>query len=245
MIRTVLSGLNAVRYLSASANIVFHGNSLIYGQSGATVPTGAMPYQVQRMPPINNQVTCINKGVNGQSWAGMRTTGSEVDALFVAGKSNVLVAWEGHNSQFGEGKTPAQAFADCQAYCADRLAARPGWLILHMTTIPAYYQSWTDSDSATGNAKLEAYNDLLRAGWRGTGAKGLVETRQSGSAFLFANYLRTTFAAANIAGQSIWSPNDQQGGGGTGQNQFVHPSDIGYMALAQMVSVALRRIPKG
>lgn len=239
----ILSSHATVKYATDTAVIVFHGNSLVYGQSGATVPQGAMPYQVQRLAPVGNAVTCNNRGANGQSWAGMRTTGAQVDALYESGKKNILVCWEGHNSQFGEGKTPAQAFADAQAYCADRLTAKPGWLIVHMTTIPAFYQSWTDSQSAAGNANLNEYNRLLTEGWRGTGAKSLVDVRQTGSPFILGNFNRTTFAAALYGGQSIWSPNDQQGGGGTGQNQFVHCSDVGYGYLAQIVANALRRLP--
>lgn len=243
MMAPILGGPARLRYAAGKANIVFHGNSIVLGQSGASNP---MPAQVQTMAPVNNQVACINKGVNGQSWAGMRSTGGQVDALFVAGIPNILIVLEGHNSQFGEGKTPAQAWADAVAYHADRLASHPEWRIYDITNIPAYYQNWSDSDSATNNAKLETYNNLARANWRSVGAKGIIETRLPGSPFVFADYNRTTFASAKINGLSIWSPNDQQGGGGTGQNQFVHPSDTGYgpFGMAGMVAnQCLRRVP--
>jgi hypothetical protein len=170
-------------------------------------------------------------------------SGSTIDALYNPSKTNILIAWEGHNDMLGLGKTAAQAFADAQTYTSQRLAANPGWKIIHMTCLPGYYQSWDDTASAAGNAKLDQYNDLLRAGWRGTGAKALVEVRQAGSPFVLADYKRTTFAAATYQGQSIWSPNDQQGGGGTGQNQFIHCSDIGYGYLAQIVANVLKRLP--
>lgn len=242
----ILGGSPFVRFASDSAVVVCHGNSITFGQSGATIPTGAYPYQLQRLTPVNNRLTCVNKGVNGQRWSGMRTQGAEVDALFVEGKQNVLLAWEGHNSIIGGGLTPAQAWADCQAYCADRLAAHPRWKIIHATTLPACYQNWSDSDSANSNALLEQYNALLRAGWQSTGAKGLVEMRQAGSPFAFANYQRSTFIAANISGQSLWPPNDQNGGVPDGQNvgqlQWVHPSDVGYTAIAQMWAAVMRSV---
>ncbi|MDQ2821047.1 MAG: hypothetical protein M3Y65_11755 [Pseudomonadota bacterium] len=244
----ILGGSPLVRYLAGKVNIVFHGNSLIYGQSGATVPTGAMPYQVQRLPPVNDQITCINKGVNGQSWAGMRNTGNQVDALFDSTKINVLVVMEGHNSTMGEGKSPAQAIADATAYMADRLATHPEWLILVADTQPAYYQSWDDNTAASKNSILLAYNTLLKNQYRAMGAKVLIETRLAGSPFAFASYTKATFQAAKIGGQSIFSPNDREGGAPdgqfVGQLQWVHYSDIGNGALAQIFASGLRRLPR-
>lgn len=233
-----------VRYTTAGTNIVFHGNSLVYGQSGASVPAGAMPYQVQRLAPVNNLVTCQNYGVNGQRWGGMMTsgTGASVDALFDPAKKNVLIAWEGTNDINGGGLTAAQAFANAQAYTAERIASK-NWIIVHMTCLPCYYQSFSDSTSASINTVLAQYNLLLRNGWKAIGAKGLADVQQAGSPFLLPNFNRSTFLSATYSGQSIWSPNDQQGGGGTGQNQFVHCSDTGYGVLANIVAAALRRLP--
>lgn len=244
MRRVALGGINPLRYSSA-VNIVFHGNSLVFGQSGATVPVGAMPYQVQHQAPVNNTTLCQNLGVNGQSWGQMLSGGSgdSVDALYDPTRTNILIAWEGHNDMLGQGKTPEQAFADAQTYTSQRLAAHPGWRVIHMTCLPAYYQSWNDAQSADGNSKLDRYNELLRIGWSNIGAKALVEVRPKGSPFDLQNYNKSTFAAAAFQGQSIWSPNDQQGGGGVGQNQFVHCSDIGYSIIAQFVSSVLKRLP--
>lgn len=245
MIGPILSGAAYVKF-SANMVIAFHGNSLIYGQSGATVPTGAMPYQVQRLAPVNNFVTCQNFGVNGQAWPSMFTagTGASIDSLYDPSKTNILVSWEGHNDMIGLGKTSAQAIADATTYTSQRLAVNPGWKIIHMTLLPTYYQSWSDATAAAKNALFEEYNALLRAQWRSMGAKALIDVRATGSIFNLPDYNRTTFAALQSSGQSVWSPNDQEGGGGTGQNQFVHLSDTGYSVVAQMVANVLRRVPR-
>jgi lysophospholipase L1-like esterase len=240
----ILGGFMGLR-VTTDFNIVFHGNSLIYGRSGATVPTGAMPYQVQRLPPVNNLVTCVNMGLNGQQWDGMLTGGSgaAVDALFDSSKTNILVAWEGTNYIRNNSATAAQAFAAAQEYTTQRKTVHPGWKIIHMTLLPIYYQTYDDATAATVNAIQNTYSQLLRDNWRSM-CEGLVDVQQAGSPFLLPNYNRTTFQAATYNGQSIWSPNDQQGGGGEGQNQFVHPSDTGYAAIAQMVASTLRRVSR-
>lgn len=242
----ILGGAAGLRF-TANCNIVFHGNSLIYGQSGATVPDGAMPYQVQRMAPVNNLVTCQNYGINGQSWPSMFSggTGGAIDALFDPAKTNILVAWEGTNYIRQYGASAADAYAQAQAYTAQRLAVHPGWLVVHMTLLPIYYQSFNDATAASVNAVQNGYSQLLRDGWRDMGAAGLVDVQQSGSPFLLPNYNRTTFQAAMYEGESIWSPNDQEGGGGVGQNQFVHPGDAGYRYLARAVARTFRRLPRG
>ncbi|MGI4937324.1 MAG: hypothetical protein ACRYF5_11345, partial [Janthinobacterium lividum] len=182
---------------------------------------------------------------DGQQWNQMMANGSGgyVDSTYDSTKKNILICWEGTNAINIGGISAAQAFAQAQAYTAERLSIHPGWLIVHMTLLPIYYQQWSDATAANVNAVQNAYSNMLRDGWKAMGAKAIIDVQQAGSVFRFSDYNKTTFQAANIGGQSIWSPNDQYGGGGTGQNQWVHPSNVGYTQIAQIAVSVVRRLP--
>lgn len=243
MIGPILSGVARLVFSSSGVNIVCHGDSLTYGQSGATFP---YPEQLQQLPPINGQVVCRNLGQNGQQWDQMMSSGSgaAADSFYDPSKANILIAWEDTNAVNIGGFNAVQTDQKRAAYFAERLAVHPNWMIIGMTTLPIYYQGWSDATAASINAIQNDVSDRLRANWRSMGLKGLVDVQQAGSVFRLPNYLKTTFQAANVDGQSIWSPNDQFGGGGSGQNQWVHPSNIGYTQIAKMVAAVLKRLPK-
>lgn len=228
----LINSVPLVKYTSATAKIVFHGNSLVYGASGATDP---MPAQVYRSSLINQQVICSNQGVNGQTTQDMINSGGTIDNLFATGKSNVLVVWEGHNSintlmnggASGEEAT-ASAWEQMKTYVAQRLAAKP-WKIVLMTVLPSRRSIDTNATCNSINDAYVAYNDLMKAEWRSIGASALVDMVQPGSPFIMPDWSLASFEAI-----SLWS----EGDGG----QWVHLNNEGYGVIAEYVVDKLRRL---
>ncbi len=225
----MMGGVPVVRYTTSSAVIVFDGNSLVLGASGATDP---MPAQVFRNPPISSTSACTNSGTNGARTYEMTSqAAAQIDPLFNAAKDNILVVWEGRNSMYNGGRTPAQAWAEVQAYVSARLALHPEWKIVLMTVLPQRASTDTDASAAATWATFQEFNDLMRAGWRAAGAKALVDVVASGSPFLL-----TSFAIADFNAIGLWSP--------TETTQWVHLSNAGYAYIASLVSASLRRLRK-
>ncbi len=230
----LMSKGGVLKYTLATTNVVFHGNSLIAG-TGTTV-SGAMPYQVQRLPGINNKFTVVNLGINGQNLVQMLTTGTNsVDPLFDPTKKNVLVVWEGHNTMNSLSYTGAQAYEALKTYTNARLSLNP-WLIVHMTLMPARYLNTSDATANSLNTRFNDYNDLLRAGYKEMGAKLLVDVRQAGSPFMTPpDYSIESFNDITTSNQTVWSLVDNR--------QWVHLNNVGYAVIAQMVAATLRRMP--
>lgn len=225
-----MAGVPMVRYLSAETNLVFHGNSLVSGPYVAS----PFPARVQTTPPVNNQVTCINRGSPGSKWSDLMGEGvASIDPLFVAGKHNVLVVWEGTNTIKNNGYNGTACYNNAANYTAARLAARE-WIIVHMTMIPCRYSTFTDANADSVASATNTYNDLLRANWRGMGAKALVDLGQIGSPFVPpSNNSTTAFSAMTYNGSPIWTPSEAQ---------WVHLNDNGYAAVAALVSATLMRL---
>ncbi len=178
----LMGGVPVIRYTTSSAVIVFDGNSLVLGASGATDP---MPAQVFRSAPVNSTSACTNSGTNGARTNEMITqAAAQIDPLFNAAKNNILVVWEGRNSIYNGGRTPAAAWVEIQDYVAARLALHPEWKIVLMTVLPQRASTDTDASAAATWATFQQFNDLMRAGWRATGAKALVDVVAPGSPFL-------------------------------------------------------------
>lgn len=224
----VLGGRPVTRFTSNSAVIVFHGNSLVRGITYATDP---VPAQVQRLHPVNNTSTCVNRGTDGiQTPALITNAPSQVDALFNAAKDNIVVFWEARNSMYNGGKTPAQAWADVQTYVAQRLAANPKWKVLLLTIIPQRASFDTDSTCAATMATFEQFNDLMRAGWRATGAKALVDVMKPGSPFRVGAGTVADFNNCGLYTTAI-------------DGHWVHLNNAGNAVIAQYVADELKRLP--
>ncbi len=225
----IMNGAPVLKYTASSAVIVFHGNSLVYGLSYAT---DTVPALVQVAAPINNTSTCVNRGVNGIQTPAMITNAStQVDALYSGAKDNIVVFWEGRNSIYNGGKTPSQAWADVVTYCADRLAAHPGWKIVLMTLIPQRVAGDSDASCAVVQAKFDEFNALMRAGWRAAGAKACCDVVQEGSPFRGV----TTLAHFNAGG--LYNTTADPG-------YFVHLTNTGNAVIASQVSQTLRRLTR-
>jgi lysophospholipase L1-like esterase len=226
----ILGGLAVIKYLSATTNVVIEGNSLVQG-NGATSSVTSMPGRVQTIPPVSSNLTVSNRGVNGWNIDNLAGNSAAIDALYVAGKKNVLVIWEGTNQIFGVGTSAAATISRMQSLVSARLAAHP-WSIVLVTTLPRE-SDYSGATLIAKNNDLITYNNALLANYRAWGAKACVDVRQAGSPF--AN-VTSPYADSNFDSVgNIWDP-----AGGVGYR--VHLNDAGYLLVAQMVSAALRRL---
>ncbi|QJE03052.1 SGNH/GDSL hydrolase family protein [Massilia forsythiae] len=223
MIGPVLSSSAFQRYSGAGVNVVFDGNSLVAGFQ-ASSQAKSTPSQMAALPPLSGAVSVTNIGVSGQTINQMRGRGSQyADGAYVAGKKNILLAWEGTNTvcNNGSAKTGLAAAADMASYVKERLAAHPDWVIVMMTTLPRFgIEAWSIPD---GNAQLQAYDDYLRANWRAMGCKGLVDVRARG-----------VFTYTGPTMSAVMSPY---------MAETIHCNDLGYGLIAQYCATGLRRLP--
>lgn len=212
---------------SSLINVVCDGNSLTQGVGGGSNP---YPSQLACMSPLNGLITVTNVGVSGNTTQQM-TTAARPDPYWVAGKTNVLIVWEGTNSILpgGGNRTPAQAASDMQAYLSARLALHP-WLVVLINCLPR--QASTESASFPLNNNLNSYNSLLAANYKSWGAKVLVDVRQAGSPFAMTDYTDAAFTTA--FGTGLWASSD---------TPHVHLSGYGYNKIAQMVAAGLKQLP--
>jgi lysophospholipase L1-like esterase len=223
----ILSGSPFQRYSAATVNVVCDGNSLTQGVGALSSP---YPSQLGAMDPLKGLVNVTNLGVSGQTTGQMTSAATDVDGAWVSGKTNILIAWEGTNSITGGQRTAAQAAQEMTDYIAARQAVQP-WIVVLMTCLPR--QAGTEAASATLNATLDAYNALLKANYKTMGARAIVDVRQAGGPFAFADYLDATFTAAAATG--LWA---------SGESPHVHLSGAGYFKVAQMVAAVLKRLPR-
>lgn len=226
----LLGGVARLRFNAGATNVVFHGNSLMAG----VYSTATMPQRVQALPPISGQLTVTNIGRPGYTWDNLSADAGNVDALYVAGKTNILVVWEGTNTIKNNGFNGLACYNNAASYTAARLALHPWWVI-HMTTLPCRYSSFTDSDADAMQVGIADYNALLRANFGTIGAKALVDLGQPGGPFVPPpNNSTAAFSAMTRAGSTIWTPAEP--------GQWVHINDNGYAGVADMVALALRRL---
>lgn len=227
----ILGGLPRLKYSDATANIVCDGNSLVSGQGGTPWPT-----QIRSLAPLNGVVNVTNVGQPGQTTRQMNGLDSsytgvgDVDGAWVAGKTNVLILWEGTNSICNTGETGAQAASDMVDYITARQATHK-WMVVLLTCIPR--QAGSAAATLDQNARLDAYNAILAGTYRQMGARILVDVRGSGSPFAFADYSDATFAAAGSSG--YWASGEDGG--------HIHLSTAGYAYIATIVAAALKRLP--
>lgn len=205
---------------SSNTNIVFDGNSLVFGQ-GALVSN--MPTRVMATAPfVGSGAAMANVGISGQSWRMMNglDTGSvsDVDGAWVSGKFNILVAWEATNSIAYYGRTVSECVQDCVDYIAARKAVHP-WRVVLLTTIPR---------NNALDSSLRAWDALAKANYRAWGADVLIDVRRE--LLNFSGENDASFSST----QPLWSE---------GAAPWVHLTDAGYQMVANWVAEGLRRVP--
>jgi len=221
----ILGGSPRIRF-GANVNIACDGNSLTAGVGGYPWPNSL------KAKTAFTGCTVSNFASAGHTTQQMISGAGEVDAAWVDGKTNVLVAWEGTNSICNVGRTAAQAAQDMADYIAGRLALHP-WIILLGTCLPRQTNAGQAATTAQ-NAVIEAYNALLRANYRAYGAKGMFDVRAAGSPFNLADYQMATFESAYSS--ALWADSE------TGNH--IHLSSAGYHVLDDsFIEPALKRLP--
>lgn len=222
MIGPIMGGVASRKYTGTGTNIIFEGNSLVYGWGSTAGNT--VPQQLARLPPLNGAVTVHNRGSNGASIADLRADPGSVDNVYVAGKENIVFVWEATNSIYsGWKRTGVQAGEDMAAYCAERLAVHPDYKIILLTTIPRFQtDSHFGANVAAGNAELSAYDSYIKANYQAMGAKAVVDVRAAG---VFV-YTGPTMQAELVP---LYS-------------DLVHLNDTSNAFIAQYCAAALRRL---
>lgn len=221
----ILGGVAPITYKTANTQVVFDGNSLVFGVGS----TGGLnlPVQQAALAPISAGLVITNTAVSGQTINDMRTRGPTfVDPTFDSAKSNVLILWEGTNSISNSPvRTGLEAIADMTAYIAERRAANPAWKIVLLTTIPRYFMNGITVP--LGNAQLLVYNNYILANYRAMGADAVVDVRAN-TVFVY--------PAGATSMPSYMTPYSSDG--------HTHLNNAGYALIAAMVAPVLRRLPK-
>ena len=222
-----------LKYSSANVNVTFTGNSLVAG-TGSSGPPYYLPSQVTNGSPIaGTGITVHNTGVGAATWASL--VPSSVNATFVGGKKNVLIAWETTNDIYF-GATPAQATIDMLAYFNAILALNTWSAIVLLTCHPRWFSNQPTTN--TLNANLTTWNNSARANYKLWGMNNLTpatpvilcDVVSPGSPFVFdttnqANWSATLYSMVDLP------------------NSIVHLTDVGYGVIAGMVGAALARVP--
>jgi hypothetical protein len=219
-VRLAVAGRNRLRF-DARANVVWDGNSLVYGVS--VTATENLPAKVAAQPPMVAGATTQNFGVPGYTWMDMIAQGARIDAAWDATKRNILVPWEITNTA-AAGYSGSNNGLVAARYIAARRAAHPDWLIVLPTSLPRY--------DATGALcdRLQSADDYIRANWRALGADAICDVRAMVPELNFSGKSADSF----IGTQSMWFET----------SNWIHLSPTGYARLALAVSQVFASLPK-
>jgi lysophospholipase L1-like esterase len=234
----ILTQRGTLKYSAANTTVTCDGNSITAGIVHTSGPAAYYPAQLSALAPISGQVTATNLGISGQTTRQMNGldggSTSDVDGAYVAGKKNVLIAWEGTNSIDVAGRTGAQTAQDMADYVAARLAIHSDWIIVVMTTLPLIRGAWSQATTDANNATVEAANNIMRANYRAWGAKAMIDVRTPGTPFAPPDYTLASFEAASVL--PYWSANESAG-------THIHLNDAGMTYIANLCAATLRRLP--
>lgn len=239
MIGPIMGGVARLRYLASNVNVAVFGNSLVAGVGATGGQT--FPAQIGQQPPLTaGGVVPVSLGLSGSNIAALRGYLSNVNNLYAAGKTNVLIIWEGTNSICNSGNvTGLAAAAEMKSLIDLMRTGRPWERVIVMTTLPRFGSiAGTNSGGTTlsvveANAELDAYNAYLKANWRAMGAQGLVDVR-AGGIFVYPP------GATVCAPGSAMYPYMNTGAEGTAA---VHCNNAGYALAAQYAVDVLKRLP--
>jgi hypothetical protein len=245
----------------STLNIVFDGNSLIYGQGGAQ----NIPRCVAKIAPIatstavgflpdanplagsptnkwqsNKGVIVRNLGVNGQTWRQMSGLdgGSviDVDGAFdtTAGRQNVLGGWEWTNAATLAHRTFAQLIQDATDWALARRAAHPWTKVFTGTALPRMNSATDQSIVDADNALLDQVNAYLLANYQSMGFDAVFDVRKAGTYFdMQGDYSIAHFNAMAAASDTFWAPSGSDG------SQHIHLNSNGYWYIATQFIVPM------
>ena len=215
-----------IEFDSNKTNIVFVGNSLVYGDQYGGVTYRTWEAKLEAVAPIlGSGISIVNLGHNGWNIPAL-TNGADSSTAFVEGKTNIMLFYEGTNS-LTAGRSASNVFSDLATFCETRLSEHP-WKIILVSTLPFYIAGWTDSDSETINANAIAFNSLMEHQHRALGCVGFANVRRPGTPWgSMPDYTQASFNASSMS--TLWS------------SDRVHPSEAGNVELAKLLAPELRR----
>jgi hypothetical protein len=229
-----------VQQYSSAVKVIVDGNSLVVNM--ASDNGGG---SLANLVPMNQGVVLAWRGVNGQTWRMMNGldggSATDVDSAFDPTKTNILFALEGTNSisntsVAGAPGSAEYVWASCRDYCLARRAANPELRIILMTTTPALQPGDNTAQRNQRNANIDAYNALMRNGFRDAGAVGYTDIRYKGGPFDYPDYEPATFETSNTP-LVLWSTTDNAG-------QHIHLSTLGGRVNMRLMANALKRLAK-
>ena len=152
---------NANTNVNPVGNVVFHGDSLTYGENatkGQGTVTGTV-YPAVALQGLGAGWSGTNYGHSGHQITDLINEGAAVDSMIVAGLPNLLVV-EGGTNDIGIGSQSAsQTYARLKTYCAARTAS--GWKVVVVTITPASHPVYPSNF----NTIRDSYNSLILSNW--------------------------------------------------------------------------------
>ncbi len=219
---------------SSAMNIMAHGNSLTQGV-GAGASSNAKRWTDVAQGILGIGVS--NQGVGGQSIQGMKTTATSViDPNLVAGKLNVLVAWEFTNEVSGNGRDAVAAHNQWASYCnARRAAATAAGKKLYIITVGLIPAGAGATPTITNErmAAMIAADGLLRKNYRTYSDQfvDLAAFEPWKSLYAGGDWSTSAFDAASVYHRSDGTADDR-----------VHLGDAGYALVGQIIAQAIKRV---
>ena len=238
----ILGGVPRLKITNATARIACQGNSLTIGdgvpfQSGQDYVT-----VLQGLSAVNSQFTIRNDGSSGQITSQMITTaqGTFYDNIYTAGKTNIVILWEGTNSigraaPYG-GLTGVQAAAEMQTLVSTILSKHSDYIIIILTALPQMNFNYS---TAQVMQYIDDYNAIIKSDYRSWGAKAVCDVRQAG-------YPWAALSASNYSTPAF----EDMGAGGAGpywkaaETTHLHLNNLGYAKIAEMVNTTLLKLPR-
>lgn len=234
---------SAVAWHSGNVKMCVDGNSIMAGtHDGPDSVGGFTGYLYRSVHPFNLIGEYTNVAIGGQNIDNMIASAVDVDGAYDPSKQCVLVVMEGTNKA-NTPASPQENFTRTMEYIAARRAAH-NWACIVCAPPPVWIgdtlgQGYTDDY----NAKLFAYNDLLRHGWHQE-ADAFIDLRCPGSPYdqaRYPNYLRSTFFDTTVInGISNNASFTNEGGA---EHIRIHMSAAGIIALAPIVAKQLYQLP--
>lgn len=205
--------------MSSNVKITIDGNS-IYADYLSTQTMGQVINTI--LPVKDSGATYNNIAISGQTWEDMNTNVSDVDSSFDALKTNILICSETTNSSNLGGLTSQQIYDAATLYIQNRLTAHSEWIVVLCGSLPRY------KTNEINQTMIDADN-LMAENYRKMGANA------------FVNY-RNSIPFNHDGSQTSYFSTQQQYWADT--SNWTHPNNAGKLIMAQMISLALRRISK-
>jgi len=213
----LLSSKGSQKFLAATHNLVFAGNSLIAGDGATTAQRVANT--LHNLPLLKNSgLTVKSYGIAGDSYTDMIVNQiASIQAAYEVGKKNILIHWEATNQIYLGNSTASQTVTHMLDFLS---AVNTGQTWEHITLTCLH--RWTDNAK---NLVLQEFNGLVLNNHKNYGIKRVVDIRKGDSPFS-----GTGFTQADFDAYSAYTKNTEVGTGNE-----THLNDAGYDKIAKMI----------